>query len=458
MALKKTIVGSIDDQILRFTAGKDTKLDMNLVVVDCIGTAAHAKMLQKISKNNPIINEKEYDQIILILKSIINKRKANKFNIRLTDQDVHMAIERILTEENSVIGKKIHTCRSRNDQVATDLRLYGKEQILLTLLEATELIKTLLRFGKKHKSIPMVGRTHMQPGMPSSLGLWATAHAESLLDDCTNLLYALDINDQCPLGSAASYGVSINIDRNYTSKLLGFSKPTHNVLYANNSRGKIEGIIASALSQVMLSLSRFSQDLLLYTMPEFNYFNIPDIFCTGSSIMPQKNNLDICELIRAKATRVKANELAIYDIVKNSPSGYNRDLQEAKQPFLECINETRACLKVLSPMIDSLSINKTNLIESFSKEIFAADEALNLVFDGIPFRDAYNKVKEKLQDIEYIDPSEAILKKDHLGAPSGLDWSYFNLRVKEVNNLTQKAKRHYEKTISVLLEIDYKIG
>lgn len=458
MVLKKTILGQIDEKVLKFTAGKDIELDQAFINVDCIGTAAHVKMLLKISKETPIINENECKQVIKVLNSIINKNKNKKFKIRLKDQDVHMAIERVLTEEIADIGKKIHTCRSRNDQIATDLRLYGKEQILLTLYEVVELTKSLLKFGKKYKSVPMVGRTHMQPGMPSSIGLWATAYAESLLDDCSSLLNALNLNDQSPLGSAASYGVSINIDRMYTSNLLAFSKPTHNVLYANNSRGKIEGIIISSMSQVMLTLSRLSQDLLIYTMPEFNYFSIPNSFFTGSSIMPNKNNFDICELIRAKASKVKANEIAIYDIIKGSPSGYNRDLQEAKQPFIEGIECTRSCLQIFLPIIDQLSVNKKALKNAFTKEIFAADKALELVSKGMNFRDAYDKVKNQINDLENLNPSISISNKIHLGAPSGLDWSYFDSRLKLVSSNVNKVKQHYEKTISKLLGMEYKLG
>ena len=299
----------------------------------------------------------------------------------------------------------------------------------------------------------MVGRTHMQPGMPSTVGLWATAHAESLLDDCVMLINAYGLNDQCPLGSAASYGVPLPIDRQLTSDLLGFSRPTHNVLYANNGRGKMESIVLSAMSQVMLSLSRLAQDFMLFTMPEFDYFKLPAEFCTGSSIMPQKQNPDVCELIRAKATRVKAAELGVYDLIKGSPTGYNRDLQDAKELFMEGIATTRSCLRILSPMIKATKVNKKALINGFTPDVFATDRALELVAEGMPFRDAYHYIKENLHELESIDPVEAIKLKTHLGAPLGLDWNYFKNRTAAVKKIIRDERKTFSKAIEKLLRV-----
>ncbi|MCF7847572.1 MAG: argininosuccinate lyase, partial [Kiritimatiellales bacterium] len=362
MAKQKTTVGEINKEVLAFTAGRDVELDCALITVDCIGTAAHVTMLSRMPVNPKLITDTEKKKVIEGLVEIIELARQDAFKITLADQDVHLAVERALTKSLGDLGKKIHTCRSRNDQVAVDLRLYAKEQILDTLEEAAELISVLAAFGKKHEKVPMVGRTHMQPGMPSSVGLWATAHAESLLDDCVMLINAYELNDQCPLGSAASYGVPLPIDRQLTSDLLGFSRPTHNVLYANNGRGKMEAIVLGAMSQVMLSLSRLAQDFMLFTMPEFDYFKLPAEFCTGSSIMPQKQNPDVCELVRAKASRVKAAELGVYDLVKGSPTGYNRDLQEAKELFMEGIATTRACLRIMAPLVKATKANKQKLI------------------------------------------------------------------------------------------------
>ncbi len=452
---QKTTVGTIDNEVLSFTAGRDVELDHALITVDCIGTAAHVTMLSQMPVEPRLITEEERKQVIAGLVEIIGLAQKGEFSIELADQDVHLAVERTLTKQLGDLGKKIHTCRSRNDQVAVDLRLYAKEQLLDTLSEAAALATALTEFGRKHESVPMVGRTHMQPGMPSSVGLWATAHAESLLDDCYMLLNAFDLNDQCPLGSAASYGVPLPIDRQLTSDLLGFGRPTHNVLYANNGRGKMESVVLGAMSQVMLTLSRLAQDFMLFTMPEFDYFKLPAEFCTGSSIMPQKLNPDVCELVRAKASRVKAAELGVYDLIKGSPTGYNRDLQEAKELFMEGIATTRACLRIMAPMVSATQVNEQKLIDGFSPDVFATDRALELVGEGMPFRDAYHYVKENLQELDRIDPREAIRLKTHLGAPLGLDWEYFTGRIEAVSESVQEERAHFNQTVADLLGVAY---
>ncbi|NLX25150.1 MAG: argininosuccinate lyase [Lentisphaerae bacterium] len=455
MAKQKTTVGTINNEVLAFTAGRDVELDLAMVTVDCIGTAAHVTMLSEMPVEPKLITPAERQQVIEGLVDIIKLAQQGQFKIELADQDVHLAVERTLTARLGDLGKKIHTCRSRNDQVAVDLRLYAKEQLLSTLEEAAALVDALVEFGRKHEAVPMVGRTHMQPGMPSSVGLWATAHAESLLDDCYSLLNAFDLNDQCPLGSAASYGVPLPIDRQLTSDLLGFSRPTHNVLYANNGRGKMESIVLGAMSQVMLTLSRLAQDFMLFTMPEFDYFKLPVEFCTGSSIMPQKQNPDVCELVRAKASRVKAAELGVYDLIKGSPTGYNRDLQEAKELFMEGIATTRSCLRILAPMVEAVQVNEQKLIAGFSPDVFATDRALELVGEGMPFRDAYHYVKENLQELEQIDPVQAIQLKTHLGAPLGLDWDYFHARSDAVLESVQDERDRFNTAVAALLGVDF---
>ncbi len=426
---RKTTVGHIDSEVLDFTAGSDLQLDRALVQVDCVGTAAHVVMLSRMPVRPAIVTPTERRAVIRELGAIMRQDQAGEFAITLDDQDVHLAVERTLTARLGPLGKKVHTGRSRNDQVAVDLRLYGKEQLLQLLDEAFELTATLVALGLRHRAVPMVGRTHMQPAMPSSVGLWATAHAESLLDDAALLMAVYEINDQCPLGSAASYGVPLPLDRQLTARLLGFSRPIHNVLYANNARGKIESLILSGLSQVMLSLSRLAQDLMLYTMPEFGYFSLPPEFGTGSSIMPQKNNPDVVELVRARVARVMACEMAVKDIARCLPSGYNRDLQETKGPFMEGLATTRACLRSMALLMRHLQVNAAALLKGFTPGVFATDRALELVGAGMPFRDAYRHVKEHLDELDNMDPHETLAKKTHWGAPAGLDFGGMEARV-----------------------------
>lgn len=455
MSSQKTIVGKINADVLSFTVGKDSELDTVLIDADCIGTAAHVTMLQELSVSPALFSEKERDSVISELVNVMRRGRKGQFKISTADQDVHMAVERTLTKKIGDVGKRIHTARSRNDQVAVDLRLYAKDELLGLLLDTVELSSVLLGFAKKHKMWPMVGRTHLQPAMPSTVGLWASAHAESLLDDISCLENAYQLNDRCPLGSAAGYGVPLAIDRELTSKLLGFSEPIHNVLYASNARGKCESVIVSALSQVMLSLSRLSEDMILYSMPEFGYFKLPAELCTGSSIMPQKKNPDVLELIRAKVARVLAEATAITGILKGLPGGYNRDLQEIKEPFMESIKTTRACVKIMVDMVKSLKADKKALCEAFSPEVFAADRALELVAEGCSFRDSYNQVRDDLQALQVDNLDDAMKKRTHLGAGVGLNIDFLLGRSRDAGKRVRNARKRYYAAISKLLGVKY---
>jgi len=455
---RKTTVGAIDSAVLDFTAGSDLQLDLALVQADCIGTAAHVTMLSRMPVRPKIISDPERKAVIRELGAIMQRAATGQFSISLDDQDVHLAVERILTAKLGDLGKKIHTCRSRNDQVAVDLRLFAREELIGVVSESLALADVLVRFAQRHVHVPMVGRTHMQPAMPSSVGLWASAHAESLLDDVSLLMAVYDLNDQCPLGSAASYGVPLLIDRALTSALLGFSRPVHNVLYANNARGKIEALILQAMSQVMLSLSRLAQDLMLFTMPEFGYFVLPPEYGTGSSIMPQKNNPDVVELVRARVARVMACELAVMDIARGLPSGYNRDLQETKGPFMEGIAMTRDCLRSMAQMTGRMEVNIPALITGFSPGVFATDRALELVAKGMPFRDAYHYIKANLGELETLNAVESVRKKTHLGAPAGLDFAWYEGRLKAGREWQTEEWAGHCKAVSKLMGIKYPLG
>ena len=451
MKKSKTTVGEIDSEVLDYTAGQDVQLDLALVKADCLGTAAHVTMLSRMPVKPPVVSAADARKVIAALKQIVAQSEKGAFHITLADQDVHLAVERTLTAQLGDLGKKIHTGRSRNDQVAVDLRLYAKEQVLGTIDEAATLTAALIAFAEKHAADPLVGRTHMQPAMPSSVGLWASAHAESLLDDVALLMSAYELNDQCPLGSAASYGAPLPIDRQLVSDLLGFSRPIHNVLYANNARGKMESVILMAMSHVMLTLSRLAQDLMLFTMPEFGYFTLPAAFCTGSSIMPQKRNPDVLELVRGKAAKVMSSGSCVVELIRGAPSGYNRDLQEAKEPFMKGIHLTRSSLRVMTRLVAGIQVNREALLAGFTPDVFATDRALELVAAGMPFRDAYHHVKQHLDELKQMNPYKAIAQKTHLGATAGLDFKAMVARSAEALKFVEEERQAFGRAVRKLM-------
>jgi len=432
------------------------ELDRVLVEPDCIGTAAHVTMLSRMPAPR-LLSKADVRRVIDELVAIIRLARAGKFRIRLSDQDVHLAVERRLTAKLGDLGKKIHTGRSRNDQIALDLRLYAKEELLAMMEETAVLARSLVRFARQHVAVPMVGRTHMQKAMPSSVGLWASAHAESLLDDLVMIMTAYEINDQNPLGSAAGYGVPLPIDRGLVTKLLGFSRTTHNVLYAANARGKNESIVLQAAGQVMITLSRLAQDLILFSMPEFDYFALPPEYGTGSSIMPQKNNPDVLELVRARTARVLGDASAVLQIIQGAASGYNRDVQEVKQPFMEGLASTRSSVRILHPIIAGLRVNRKALEAGFSPEVFATDKVLEMVARGTPFRDAYREVKKSLPDLEAASPYAAIVAKDHEGATSGLNFDLLDRRIGEAVSFARDERKSFHRAVSSLLRVRYPV-
>ena len=455
---QKTTVGAIHPTALAYTAGRDVELDLTFVEADCLGTAAHVTMLSRMPVKPSVFSAKQAKQVVQELIAIIGMSRAGKFKIRVADQDVHLAVERHLTARLGDLGKKVHTGRSRNDQIALDLRLFAKEELLDLMAEAAEVARVLVALAGRHIAVPMVGRTHMQKAMPSSVGLWAIAHAESLLDDLVLLDTAYKLNDQNPLGSAAGYGVPLPIDRELVTRLLGFRRTIHSVLYAGNARGKNESVILQAAGQVMLSLSRLVQDLMLFTMPEFGYFTLPHAYGTGSSIMPQKNNPDVLELMRARAAKVLGHGSTVASIIKGAPSGYNRDLQEIKEPFLDGLAVTRASLQIIAPILKGMKVNKKSLEAGFTAEVFATDWALELVGGGMSFRDAYHHVKDHLDKLEREDPHQAIARKHHLGATAGLDVEGVRHRVEEIVGFVKVQRRSFYKALSNLLGLRYPKG
>lgn len=442
---RETLVGRIDAEVLEYTAGRDRVLDLELVEADCLGSAAHAIMLSRMAVRPPVLTRADARRLVAELAAISRCAAAGRFEITAEDQDVHLAVERELTRRLGDLGRRIHTGRSRNDQVALDLRLWGKRQLLSGIVEGAELARELINFGRRHALLPMVGRTHQQPAMPSSVGLWAASHAESLLDDLVLLMDALELNDQCPLGAAAGYGVPLPLDRQFVADLLGFSRPTHTTLYAIQARGKLEAVILAAFGQALLSVSRLAQDLILYSMPEFGYFSLPPAFCTGSSIMPQKQNPDVLELVRSRCARVMADHAVVVEILRAAPGGYNRDVQDTKEPFIEGVRAARATLRVLRPLVAAVEVHPDRLRAAFTPDVFAADRALELVAAGVPFRDAYRQVKETLADLSRRDPDSAVARKTHLGAPAGVDFDYLENRARAAAEAAAEEARAFDR-------------
>jgi len=431
----------LDKEVEKFTVGDDYLLDRELIEADVLGSLAHAEMLVSLK----ILTAGEFKKLRKVLLDILLLREEGKFTVSARDEDVHTAIENYLTKKLGDLGKKIHTARSRNDQVIVDLRIYAKGKLLELEESLLNFCRTLRGFCRENKNVPMPGYTHGRKAMPSSVSLWAGAYLESLLDDLSLLKSAYEINNQCPLGSAAGYGVPLNIDRQLTSDLLGFKKVQNNVLYVNNSRGKIESIILSALSQVMLDLSKLAEDLILFTREEFNYFTLPDEFCPGSSIMPQKKNPGPLEIVRGKSSVVVSYLFRVLNVINGLPSGYNQDFQLTKGPFLKGLEITDSSLQVSNLIISGLKVNKESLKKAFSPEIFATDEAYKLVKEGVPFRDAYRRVAKNSKRSQTLTPGKIISSRKHQGASGNLGLEKAEKKIKEELKILKKEKDAFEK-------------
>ena len=436
--MKKTITDkTVDADVLAYTVGDDPVLDLALAKWDCMGTAAHVTMLSEMKGlKRPIVTKAEAAKVRKELGRIAKLADAGAFKIRVDDQDVHMAIERMLTEKLGDLGKKIHTGRSRNDQVAVDVRLHMKDEILRTEAEAVSLAAELRCFGRKAGAVPFVGRTHLQPAMPSSVEMWATGHAEMVLDQLENLEAAYRLADLNPLGSAAGYGVPLPLDRQRTAKLLAFSRTIHNCFGASMARGECEAALLSALAQLMAVLSRLAEDMILFSMPEFAYFKLPRAYCTGSSIMPQKFNPDVLELVRSKAAQVLGLQTASLSLLHAMPGGYNRDLQDCKWLYMKGLDITRTTLRILAKVVKGMKVDAARCRAAFTPGVFATDVALRKVAAGTPWRDAYHEVRDqfaalyegKPAEVAQMDPDAAVAAKTHEGTTGGIDHEVYRRR------------------------------
>ncbi len=407
---------TLDALIESYTVGRDDQLDQQLLPADALASMAQARQLAKIG----LLSGAEADALVTELRACIVDWRAGTFRVLRSDEDCHTAIENRLTEKLGEAGKKIHTGRSRNDQVLTALRVYGRSRLELVRGGVLNLVEDLVAFADTHQNVPMPGRTHMQTGMPSSVGLWAAAWAEELLDSLVLADAAYQLIDRSPLGFAAGYGVPLPLDREYSAALMGFASVHRNVIAASHSRGKGEAAILDVLDQIGLTLSRMAQDLILFSLPEFGYFRLPAELCTGSSIMPQKKNPDALELTRAKSATLSAWATQVKSILRSQPSGYNRDLQETKEPYFRGLDLTLEMVAIMGLTIRKLEVVPEALVRAFTPDIFATDAAYELVRAGQSFRDAYRQVGQNLDRLEGRDPRKTIADRTHTGAAGNL--------------------------------------
>ena len=397
----------LDKDVERYTVGDDYRLDYSLVQYDCLVSIAHAGALHKAG----VLSESERRKLVRELRRVMELDRQGKFRILPEDEDGLTAIEKSLISALGDLGKKIHTARSRNDQVAAALRLYCRDRLASVerLIDSCE--RALRRMAGKLPGTGMPGYTHARKAMPSSFAGWFEAFAESMRDNRIMIRAVLELLDRNPLGTGAGYGIPVfELDRKQTARELGFSRLQKSPMYVQNSRGKFEAAAVSALSGVMFDINKMCTDLILFSMDEFGFVRLPRSLCTGSSIMPQKMNPDVLEIARAQYHNVLANEFRIKATIANLMSGYNRDLQLTKKPLMESFEIAESSLSIIVKVIDRIEVDKENCSRACTPEIYATEEAYRLVQSGVPFRDAYRRVAEK-----YAEKSEKPVRAQRKG-------------------------------------------
>ncbi len=383
---------NVDDKIDKFTVGKDRELDIFLAPYDIMGTMAHITMLESVG----LLGADELPMLLAELKKLYQDAVEGRFVIEDDIEDVHSQVELELTRRLGDLGKKVHTGRSRNDQVMVDLKLYARAEIEKTVGKVTALFNSLQAKSEQYKDVLMPGYTHLQVAMPSSFGLWFGAYAESLTDDMSLTKAAWDITNQNPLGAAAGYGSSAPLNRTLTTKLLGFADLDYNVIYAQMGRGKTERAIAFAYASIAETLGRLAFDCCMFCSQNFGFIKLPDNLTTGSSIMPHKKNPDVFELIRAHCNKISGIQNTIRLITTNLPSGYFRDMQIIKEVFIPMFQEMDDCLDIAEFAIDNMTVTQGLMDDPKYKLAFSVEEVNHLVGEGVPFRDAYRQVGKEV--------------------------------------------------------------
>ena len=383
-----------DARIDAFTVGHDRELDLELAPYDIMGTIAHITMLEKVG----LLSKEDLYVLLPELKSLYSLACEGRFEIESDVEDVHSQVELMLTRKLGEVGKKVHTGRSRNDQVLVDLKLYSRARIEKTVHKVESLFKTLQEASEKYKDVLIPGYTHLQVAMPSSFGLWFGAYAESLCDDVTMLKAAWDVVNRNPLGSAAGYGSSAPLDRTLTTKLLGFDDLDYNSVFAQMTRGKMERAVAFAYSSIAETIGRLAYDGCLYSSQNFGFIKLPDALTTGSSIMPHKKNPDVFELVRAHCNKIQGVPNTIRLITGNLPSGYFRDMQILKEVFFPLFDEMDSCLDIVEYAVRGMEVKTDIMSDPKYRLAFSVEKVNDLVAEGVPFRDAYRKVAASIAD------------------------------------------------------------
>ena len=407
---------STSELIEKFTVGRDKEFDILLAEHDALGSIAHVKMLGEVS----LMPKAEADQAVKGLEEILSTIRSGSFKIDEGVEDVHSQIEFLLTKNIGEAGKKIHSGRSRNDQVAVAIKLFLRAQILEIKKETESLFKLLIAQSEKFKDELLPGYTHLQIAMPSSFGLWFGAYAESLVDDMEMLAAAYSVANKNPLGSGAGYGSSFPLNRTMTTTLLGFGTMNYNSVYAQMSRGKTEKLVATAIASIAATLSKLSMDACLYINQNFGFISFPAELTTGSSIMPHKKNPDVFELIRAKCNRIQAtpNELTL--LINNLPSGYHRDMQLTKEILFPAIGDLKSCLEIIQLMLSNVTVKHQILDDEKYRYLFSVEAVNQLVNQGISFRDAYKEVGNKIDNGNFNYDYKQQLHHTHEGSLGNL--------------------------------------
>jgi argininosuccinate lyase len=408
---------SLDDTIERFTIGRDPELDQHLLAYDALASAAHATMLGKIG----VLDESERDALLGELALIAKLAQKGEFAIAFADEDGHTAIENHLTQRLGDAGRKIHTGRSRNDQVIAAVRLYARDALLMAHQRVTKLAEKLAKLAKEHAETTVAGYTHTRQAMPSTYGLLFGAHAEGLADALPWIERAFLHVNRSPLGSASGYGVALDLDRELTAELLAFEGVQRNTLAVQNDRGKSEALALGAVVMPAIDLGRLATDLIFFSADELRFITLSPEVTTGSSIMPQKRNPDVLELVRATASRLRARQAEIISVYASLPSGYQRDLQLTKEPFLEGMQQANALFLAMGAALDGITIDRERSRQALATATGATDEVYRRVREGEPFRSAYKKVAGDPEAAVKDDLREAWKTRTHLGAPGKLD-------------------------------------